>query len=212
MFSYDAENIRKYTVEEASKYVSHLMEMSYDEWFKYLFDNYGCVEVTSITIPQFSNFEDGTTRVVSILRKLGDYGPEYEKIGRYLLEKGKKSHAYFKYGENHAKFSEQLGLLRTKKKGRKYNVFLSEVGKIFDGLSENEKEEFINKQILTIPIIHRLTYSNVEINIMDELKKYLSESTSKRRHSNVKKIMDRVRSAYGTETRIDQYPNLKKVI
>ena len=210
MFSYDADEIRKFTMNKALEYVNYLMDMSYDEWFLHLKDNYGDVELTTITIPQFSNFEDGTVRVVSILRKLGDYGPEYEKIGRYLLENGKKSHAYFKYGENHAKFAEQLGLLRTTKNGRKYNVFLSEVGKIFDGMSDEQKDEFINKQVLIIPIIHNLVYSEKEIRILDELKIYLSDSTSKRRHSNVKKIMDRIRITYGSVERIEEYPNLKR--
>lgn len=209
MFSYDANEIRQYTAEKASAYVNYLMEMTFDEWFIYLRDNYGNVELTSITIPQFSNFEDGTVRLISLIRKLGDFGPEYEQIGRYLLEKGKKAHAYFKYGENHAKFSEQLGLLRTKKNGRKYNVYLSEIGKVYDAMTDEQKEEFVLKQVLIIPIIHRLVYSKQQMCILDELRVFLSESTAKRRHSNVKKIMDKVRAVYGTEDRIMNYPNLK---
>lgn len=188
---------------DASKYLDFVFSVNYKQWYE------GCmglesyeVNILPANIPQFSSFEDGVYNVVTIIRQMGDFGPGYEKVGRYLLEKGKKPLAYFKYGENHSKVAQQLGLLKTKKEGKQTQVFLSEVGKIYESLDEVKRREYVNKHILKIPIIHKLVSKRNGIDIYEELKIYLSESTAKRRTSNVRKIMKIVNAVYG-ELNID---------
>jgi hypothetical protein len=181
----------------ARSYIDSVMLKTYAEWYATLEQARRMQAlITSANIPQFSDFNDGIINVITIIRQMGDFGPGYEQIGKYLLGKGKKPIAYLKYGENHAKLAQQLGLLKTKKEGRHVTIYLSEVGKIYEALPEDEKMKYIKKQVLKIPIIHELTFNKKDINIFEELSLYLAESTARRRTSNVKKIMELVEDTY----------------
>lgn len=194
----DADDVAQLNQEDAIKYLNFVFSVNYKQWYE------ECMRlgpyksrISPANIPQFSCFEDGVFNVITIIRQMGDFGPGYEKIGRYLLGNGKKSLAYYKYGENHTKLALQLGLLKSNIKGKQTQVFLSEVGKIYEYCEQGKKWEYINKHILKIPIIHDLVFNKHEIDIYEELKKYLSDSTSKRRTSNVKKLIRMINSVYG---------------
>lgn len=193
----DADDVAQLDQENAIKYLEFVFSVNYKEWYEECMglESYK-LKILPANIPQFSCFEDGAFKVITIIRQMGDFGPGYEKVGRYLLEKGKNPLAYFKYGENHSKLAMQLGLLKTKKEGSHTQVFLSEVGKLYERTEEEKKQEYVNKHVLKIPIVNDLVSKKDEISIYEELKNYLSDSTAKRRTSNVKKIMNIVNVVY----------------
>lgn len=209
MSVYEINDICEYNRENAEAFIQKILKISYKEWFEELSSNYVPRIIQVSEIPQFSNFYIGTVEVVSLLRRLGDYGPTFNKIGNDLLGRGRNKIAYLKYGENHAKLAEQLGLVKTEKDGRVIKVFLSEVGKIFDGLDGEEKTEYLNKVILLMPIIYNITFSSRKIVIKEELMKYLSTSTAIRRGSNVKALMKRVVETYEGFVDVEKYVNLR---
>lgn len=181
----------------ARSYIDSVMLKTYIEWYATMAQARRMqMLINPANIPQFSDFDDGINNVITIIRQMGDFGPGYEQIGKYLLGKGKKPLAYVKYGENHAKLAQQLGLLKIKKEGRQGTIYLSEVGKIYEAFPKAKKMEYIKKQVLKIPIIHELTFYKNNIDIFEELSHYVAESTARRRTSNVKKIMGLVEDTY----------------
>ena len=137
-------------------------------------------------IPQFSNEKD----IYSVLRVLIDSGINdlsYEKIGSYLCPNNAKSTAKRKYGENHYKFAQQLGLAV---KERPFSA--TEIGVAYYLMeNDNERQALMNRLVLSIPIVQHsiVKASESHFSMVDFLAEFLSPSTVIRRRSNMRKIM-----------------------
>lgn len=136
-------------------------------------------------IPQFSSYDD----IFSVLR-IVDGTPEeslnWEKLGYYLCRRDAKSGAKIKYGENHYKLAVQLGLAKSEK-----NLSLTDLGNKVNKLERTEQERILSILILRLPIIQTaLFYSrDKRFNIYEYMSRFLSDSTIRRRRSNIKTLL-----------------------
>lgn len=154
----------------------------------------GDVKLSASLVPQFSTFEKGAYTLPLILKNFGNLGYTFLEIGKLLLPPGKKDSAYTKYGENHSKLAESLGLVYISKYSKLRKVYLSDLGYEFLNLSDINKESFLKYQIYNLPLIKYLfniCFDNV-INIEDFILNIstLSLSTAKRRSSNIKALIN----------------------
>lgn len=137
-------------------------------------------------IPQFSNEKD----VYGVLRVLIDSGLDdmtYEQIGAYLCPADAKFFARRKYGENHYKFTCQLGLAV-----KEHPFSATEIGVAYYLLDSNEKRQaLMNRLIFSVPFVQHAIIKAAcgQYSMPDYLGNYLSPSTVARRRSNMRKIM-----------------------
>lgn len=149
------------------------------------------INVTPQNIPQFSNLNHGTVKVVDILARSGNLGLTYNEIGEYLTNPGKKAIANKKYGENHSKLAQLLGLVIIKRESAASKVYLSPIGEVFQRINAKEKEKLVSRLILRIPVIQEIliSASRGQTKISDHLHS-LSMSTLTRRKPNVKQLIN----------------------
>lgn len=144
-------------------------------------------DITPANISQFSNFDE-VDNVIRILADSGIENLDWKIIGYFLDGKGKTEGAKQKYGENHYKLSMQLGLASISN-----NYKISVLGEAYRRLPDDRsKKELKSKLILRVPIIQEalIRASNESVNITEEMSRYLSPSTVKRRKSNIRKLLN----------------------
>jgi len=146
--------------------------------------------ISAKNIPQFSNYENGTINILQRLRMAGDFGPTFVELGEQFSEPGKKEAAYKKYGENHAKIAELLGLVKIIRESNS-RVYLTQLGKVVESYTIDEQERIIERLILRIPIIKYLIKEQKSCSeeVTEALSLFLAESTAKRRKSNVERLL-----------------------
>ena len=139
---------------------------------------------------KLSDFKNGVYKL-PILLKDNNIGYTFTEIGKILLDPGKKNGAYCKYGENHSKLAESLGLVYITSKPK--DVYLSDLGIKFINLSQDDKKLFLKYQIYNMPLVKYIfnTCFIKNIDIVDFIIEVsgLSLSTAKRRSSNVKSLI-----------------------
>lgn len=172
--------------EASSSLCTYLLEKPLLEIFSVVLNNKIKENLSPRDIPQFSNFLHGTIKIVDILSRSGDFGMTFNEAGEYLTHPGKKTPADIKYGENHSKLAELLGLVIIKKKPSPSKVFLSPVGCIFHELTHEQQELLISRLILRIPVVQSILLSakSRKTNITNHLQ-CLSKTTILRRKPNV---------------------------
>ena len=149
--------------------------------------------VSKYNIPQYSCYPNGTYEMLRYLRMSGDYGPSFVEIGEHFLESGHKQTAYLKYGENHAKLAELLGIVEIKKIERK-RVFMSDIGKIIEKLDVKKQNDCFIKLAARIPIIQeaiKLGITNQK-DLEEHLSRYLSQTTATRRRKNTWMLIEKL--------------------
>ena len=138
---------------------------------------------------QFSNFCDATLNICDKLKKINNPGMKFLELGQLLLddEKDRKEGAFIKYGENHTKMAEALGLVFE----LCHTYYLSGVGYIFIDLNEEDREKLLVRLILRNKLIKRMYQASKNGNInAKEFFYMISESTYIRRRSNIKNVFD----------------------
>lgn len=142
-------------------------------------------EITPANIPQFSSI-DAINDVLDYVNSADEV--TYELIGYYINKDAKKG-AQTKYGENHYKTAASIGLTTADKP-----FMVTALGKKYMTLETEEKKAIRNKLFLLVPIVQKILidakYKVVQP--MNILKLYLSESTSLRRRSNVRAMVEYV--------------------
>lgn len=140
--------------------------------------------VSAANISQFSQFTD-IDEVIRIIMDSGYENMSFVDIG-YFLNGKKLDGANRKYGENHYKLCAQLGLTR---EGEPHETtWLGRAYRREDDLKTKKAVSY--KLALRIPII-QLIFKKAKIEAIcgsDEMLKYLSDSTMRRRRSNIKKL------------------------
>lgn len=152
-------------------------------------------KIMTDNIPQYSSYNNGTKRLINILRMAGNNGPSFREIGIYLLGGGRSDVAYIKYGENHAKLAREYGLVYFTRSGL-YRVYLTKLGKIIEQSDDDAQNDILVKLSLRIPIIQycfkNLIFSPEDVEEL--LNDYLSKSTALRRKNNVLTIINMINS------------------
>lgn len=141
--------------------------------------------LTPANIPQFSNIEI-INDVLDIVNSSEDIS--FEDIGYYLNKKASKG-AQTKYGENHYKTAAVIGLTYSEKP-----FGVTYLGKKYMLIDTDTKENIRNKLFLRVPIVQTIILNakykkTVPMNILQQ---YLSKSTSIRRRSNVRTMVEYV--------------------
>ena len=159
------------------------------------------VEITSANIPQFSNI-DAINEVLDYVVSADEI--TYELIGYYINKDAKKG-AQTKYGENHYKMAAAIGLTTAE---RPFAVTM--LGSKYMRLTKKEKISLRNKLFLLVPIVQQIIIAAKyrEIQPMQILRLYLSESTSVRRRANVRTMVEYVYKDAGVELATEIKKNL----
>lgn len=144
------------------------------------------ISITSKNIPQFSNIDD----IYKVLRIVIDSeikDLDYRDIGFYLTGKSAKSGAQTKYGENHYKIAAQLGLVTNEKP---YSA--TDLGMVYYLTdSVDVRMSIVKKLTFRIPVLQRalIEADAGSTNLKNIMSEFLSESTVKRRLTNVKTLL-----------------------
>lgn len=177
-------NIGQTDVFEAVEILSHI---GGEELIAFILDNREDLRpIATIDIPQFSNKKD-VNKVLRVLIDSGLNNLTYEQVGSYLCSVDAKFDARRKYGEQHYKFANQLGLTT---KG--YPLSATEIGTAYYLLESDEKrQELMNRLVFSIPFVQHAIIKAIDehYSMPDYLGEYLSPSTVLRRRSNMHKIM-----------------------
>lgn len=150
--------------------------------------------IYSFDVFQFSDFENATKNLCTKIKCTDNSGLNFIEVGKILLDDGcvRKDGAYTKYGENHIKTAELIGLA-FKCEGKYY---LSPIGCVFNNLSETEKNQLLTRLILRNKLISQSLL--VALNDAFYMKSFLyelSESTYIRRKPNIKHIIEILNSS-----------------
>ena len=145
-------------------------------------------QIQSGDIFQFSNLNDATYRICHVIKAADNPGITFLEAGKLLLNDGKvrKNTAMVKYGENHLKTAESLGLLYE----LTHVYFLSCIGYVTDLLNDNQREKLLLRLVLRNKLVRALYLAskNGTVNLR-QFFYMLSDSTYTRRRSNVRSIL-----------------------
>lgn len=174
-------------------YVKQLLEIDFDDFIQYIISNYNVHYLTSEDVLQYSDFTDATVNICKSLKMFGDNGYRFLEIGKILQNDGviRNDVAYRKYGENHSKTAENIGLLQK----IEYTYYLSCLGYVLEYLTDLELTDLINRLILRNRLVQRLIYRSVnngESSYSFECG-FLKEKTAIRRKSNIRKLVQKVK-------------------
>jgi len=172
---------------EVKEYISDICNIQIGNIVDYIIEANN-PEIGSKDIFQFSSFEDATTRLCQKLIEVDNPGLKHVEIGRLLLNDGKNRNdgAYTKYGENHAKTGNAIGLIQELSK----TYFLSCIGTVFCDIDDNLRDKLLVRLLLRNNLIRRIITATKNGNVdMRNFLFMLSYSTYVRRSSNIKTIM-----------------------
>lgn len=173
---------------EVVEYVRGVCDIPIERFVKYI-QSMPTPEIEAKDVFQYSSFEDATTRLCERMLEIDNPGLKHIDVGRLLLNDGKSRNdgAYTKYGENHAKLGNSLGLLQELSK----TYFLSCIGYVYPYLEEPLKNQILVRLILRNNLIKKIIIEtkNGEINMRHFLY-MISDSTYKRRIGNVKGVIN----------------------
>ena len=188
-----SENLLEYNYEfpeqEVRDYVSRVIDQPISEILDALSSKTKDTAATSNILLQFSSLDDATNNLCAKIEEENNPGLTAEETGRLLLcdEQAKTKLAYRKYGENHAKAAAALGIV--------YDVmnvyFLSCVGMIYNQLNDGDRNKILTRLVLRTDEIALLykKYSKQKIVNAREFMSVLSDSTYRRRRSNLRRLL-----------------------
>lgn len=175
--------------EEVQVYVEQVIAEPLPRFLSYMDKMSERTRIESGDVFQFSDLDDGTTVFCEKMKRTDNPGMKFIDIGRLLLDDGKerKEGALIKYGENHVKTAEMLGLSFELCK----TYYLSGIGYIYAELSEEKQQRFLTRLVLRNKLVTRLYQASKNGNInMREFLYMLSDSTYLRRRSNIKSVLN----------------------
>ncbi len=177
-----------FPMKEVEKYVQQIISIPIKQFVQHDIDAETIDSITPKDVFQFSTLEAGTYRVCIVLNNAGNPGATFIQAGRLLLDDGKprKDVAYIKYGENHLKTAEALGLLYE----LTHTYFLSCIGVVYLKLSEEDQRRLLTRLFLRNKFIARLIKASATARVDARQFLYmLSDATYVRRKSNIKCIL-----------------------
>lgn len=181
------------SVQVAEKLITLLKQTSEDEIVEILKGSENLESVDKDNIPQFSQLRDAYLKTPQIINDC-DENVTFEDLGYYLkkAEDDKFVHNAVsdkKYGENHAKLATLLDLARIDKGAQSHKVEISEFGKVYCKLNNDEKEEIAKKLRYRIPIVQKYFLNGEDEEVIDSEMAILSVTTKNRRRSNVVNVI-----------------------
>ena len=177
-----------FPIQQVKEYVEKINSTPVIDYLSYIKQNSMVCSLSSRDVFQFSNIEDSTRNLCKLVRAENDPGLKHIAVGKILLNDGKLRNdvAYTKYGENHAKFAEDLGIMHSLESV----FFLSCLGQILNDLDEVSFKKLLTRLILRLRIVQKLYLDSLKGKVnLRECLSVLSETTFIRRSSNIKTIL-----------------------
>jgi hypothetical protein len=177
-----------FPVRQVEEYVGELNSTPIVDYLLYIEKNSTVCSLSSRDIFQFSNIEDSTRNLCKLVKAENDPGLKHVAVGKILLNDGKPRNdaAYTKYGENHAKFAEDLGIMHSL--GSIF--FLSCLGQILNDLDDVSLKKLLTRLILRLRLVQKLYLDSLKGKVnLRECLSVLSETTFIRRSSNIKTVL-----------------------
>ena len=157
-------------------------------------------EIEAKQVPQFSDFSDGAYRLPELL-EFSPEGMRFEEVG-YQLVKSPTEGAGTKYGENHSKLAQIMGLVEISK--RPSTVRSTALGKYLIKFMPEDKNDFLRRMVLREYIIQKMiSESKDDLLSYRQVVKNLSAATAIRRRNNVRVLLEFVLNNTKEEKRID---------
>ena len=175
--------------QEVRRYVEKIISEPIDRYIAYIKSLKEREQITAKDVFQFSDMSHATVVICEKVKAHNNLGMKYIDIGKILLDDGemRKDGAYIKYGENHVKAAEAMGLFF--ELSRTY--FLSCLGYVYCDLSDIDRHKLLTRLLLRNRLIIRLLQASENGNINGREFFYMfSDSTYLRRRSNVKAILN----------------------
>ncbi len=178
----------KFPEEKVFTYVKSVNNEPVSNYLSFIKDSIKQERIEPDNIYQFSNFTDATINLCVKLKSIDNPGLSHLEIGKLLQDDGKERRdtACIKYGENHAKLANMLGIVF-----RLYSsYYLSGIGYIYTELPPTDQGKLLTRLIIRTKLITQLykASQNGTVNLRDFLS-VLSDSTYVRRRSNIKKVL-----------------------
>jgi len=177
-----------FPTENVLEYLKFVTSTPLEEFVNYLDTNISHELIEAKDVFQFSNINDATFRLSTLLAENGNPGFSYLDIGKLLLNDNKERNdgAYVKYGENHAKTSSALGLSFE----MSHITFVSCIGTVSSQLTEEQQNQLLVRLILRNKLIWRM-YSATKLGSLNARSLFymLSDSTYTRRKTNIISIL-----------------------
>lgn len=147
--------------------------------------------IESSDVIQYSTLEKCTIPLIEHLEYSKNKGFSFKEVGSFLQGKIPKKTALIKYGENHSKLAEKLGLVEVNRSKRPFRVFVSKLGSELLNINDGRTDQIIANLALKVKIIQFILYksSKGKVIIEDELS-FLEKSTFSRRISSIKGLLD----------------------
>lgn len=177
-----------FPMEEVEDYVQQIISVPIEQFVQRDIDIETMEAITPKDVFQFSTLEAGTDQVCFVLNNAGNPGVTFIEAGKLLLDDGKprKDTAYIKYGENHLKTAEALGLLYELTR----TYFVSCIGVVYLQLNEEDRKKLLTRLFLRNKFIARLIKASATARVDARQFLYmLSDATYVRRKSNIKCIL-----------------------
>ena len=177
-----------FPTEDVKDYVRQILCIPIDRLVQHDIESETTDVITPKDVFQFSSLEAATNHICRILNDAGNPGVTYLQAGKLLLDDGKPRNdiAYKKYGENHLKTAEALGLLYE----LTHTYFVSCVGIIYLELNDEDRKKLEVRLLLRNKLIARIIKAASAAKIDARQFFYmLSDATYARRRSNIKCIL-----------------------
>lgn len=155
------------------------------------------LELSIQDIPQFSNFNHAVYDTPVLVNEANHDGEflTFDRLGELLPgERADTLVAKKKYGENHAKTAELLGLITIlPEQTRKLQI--TPLGEVFINATAEEQDRILTRQLMRTAIVRDI-YSKYELSgsfsITQYLENYLSHTTAVRRRPNVRVFFEKL--------------------
>ena len=176
--------------QEVLAHIESLNNIEIKDYIEYIKTQCKCRPVMAADVFQFSDFDDATINICRSICKVGNGGVKFIEVANLLLTDNvpRKDGALSKYGENHIKTAEAMGLaFRNDSK----TYYLSAWGCVFAELSNDTQEKILLRLIIRNKLITQLFIAanhgafDLEAFLYD-----LSKSTYLRRRTNINRIIE----------------------
>ena len=196
---YTYESITNWDNRTCSAFFLKLDEMKFTEILDLISIDFHPFVLEMGDIPEFSSFRH-TLDVPQVIIESGRPCANWKELGYLLDPKEKRDASHRKYGENHGKIAEKLGLCYTKKYNGNDCFFISSLGFAFYKLSSETQERIAPKLVLRTKIMQNYYVQGCPSNMMDDwLSLFQSPHTRARRHSNCVKFIKITQKMYYDE-------------
>lgn len=176
--------------QEVVSHIENINKIPIHDFIEYIQTYCKRQPIMAADVFQFSDFDDATINICNRINSNGNNGIKFKEVAKLLLSDDvpRNDVALNKYGENHIKTAEAMGLAF---KDSTKTYYLSANGCVFEELSHDEKQKLLLRLIIRNKLITQLFLAAAQGAFDMEAFLYdLSKSTYLRRRSNINRVLE----------------------